>query len=197
MFLNLNFGMLGHRRSKWVIYLKVEYLGPAVSISIVRLAKIHFSVTFPKISILRYMLLHKLYINMAIRHILMYDYCLYDLPRRKCKNHGNYELRQAKNRFSAVFPKISNLSYMLLHKLYINMAIRHILMYDYCLYDLPRRKCKNHGNYELRQAKNRFSAVFPKISNLRYMLLHKLYINVTIRHLLMYRKSLYDLPGPK
>ena len=29
------------------------------------------------------------------------------------------------------------------------------------------------------------------------MLLHKLYINVTIRHILMYRKSLYDLPGPK
>jgi len=56
---------------------------------------------------------------------------------------------------------------------------------------------KKHGNYELRQAENRFSAIFPKISNLRYMLLHKLYINVTIRHILMYRKSLYDLPGPK
>ena len=56
---------------------------------------------------------------------------------------------------------------------------------------------KNHGNYELRQAKNRFSAIFPKITILRYILLHKLYINVTIRHILMYRKSLYDLPGPK
>ena len=86
---------------------------------------------------------------------------------------------------------------MLLHKLYINVAIRHILMYGRSLYDPPRRKCKNHRNYELRQAKNRFSAIFPKISNLRYMLLHKLYINVTIRHILMYRKSLYDLPGPK
>ena len=29
------------------------------------------------------------------------------------------------------------------------------------------------------------------------MLLHKLYINVTIRHILMYWKSLYDLPGTK
>ena len=142
------------------------------------------------------MLLHKLYINVAIRHILMYRKSLYDLPRRKCKNHGNYELCQAKNRFSAIFPKISNLRYMLLHKLYINVAIRHILMYRKSLYDLPRRKCKNHGNYELCQAKNRFSAIFPKISNLRYMLLHKLYINVAIRHILMYRKSLYDLPGP-
>ena len=85
----------------------------------------------------------------------------------------------------------------MLHKLYINVAIRHILMYGRSLYDPPSRKCKNHRNYELRQAKNRFSAIFPKISNLRYMLLHKLYINMTIRHILMYRKSLYDLPGPK
>jgi hypothetical protein len=49
---------------------------------------------------------------------------------------------------------------------------------------------KNHGNYELRQAKNRFSAIFPKQSILRYMLLHKLYINVAIRHILVYRNSL-------
>ena len=111
---------------------------PFVSISIVHLAKLHFSVTFPKISILRYILLHKLYIDVAIRHILLYTYCLYDLPRRKCKNHGSYELRQAKNRFSVtIFPKISILRYMFLHKLYINVTIRHILMYRKSLYDLP------------------------------------------------------------
>ena len=45
---------------------------------------------------------------------------------------------------------------MLLHKLYINVAIRHILMYARSLYDPPSRKCKNHRNYELRQAKKPF-----------------------------------------
>ena len=117
-----------------------------MSISTVRLAKIHFSVTFPKISILRYMLLDKLYINVAIRHILMYQKSFYDLPRRKCKNHGNYELLQAKNRFLAIFPKIINLRYMLLHKLYINVTIRHILMYRKSLYGLLGPKYKNSSN---------------------------------------------------
>ena len=56
---------------------------------------------------------------------------------------------------------------------------------------------KKHGNYELRQAENRFSAIFPKISILRYMLIYKLYINMAIRHMLVYRNSLYDLAGPK
>ena len=53
---------------------------------------------------------------------------------------------------------------------------------------------KEHENYELRQAENRFSAIFPKI---RYMLINKLYINMAIRHILVYRNSLYDLAGPK
>ena len=56
---------------------------------------------------------------------------------------------------------------------------------------------KNHGYYELRQAKNRFSSIFPKINILRYILLHKLYINMAIRHILVYRNSLYDVPGLK
>ena len=56
---------------------------------------------------------------------------------------------------------------------------------------------KKHGNYELRQAENCFSAIFPKISILRYMLICKLYINMAIRHILVYRNSLYDLAGPK
>ena len=86
----------------------------------------------------------------------------------------------------------------MLHKLYINVDIRYILVYQNSLYDLPRRKCKNHGYYELRQAKNRFSAIFPKINILRYIiLLHKLYINMTIRHILVYRNSLYDVPELK
>ena len=86
---------------------------------------------------------------------------------------------------------------MLLHKLYINVAIRYILEYQNSFYDLPRRKCQNSRSYELRRAKNRFSAIFLKISILRYMLLHKLYINMSIRHSLVYRNSLYNLPGPK
>ena len=86
---------------------------------------------------------------------------------------------------------------MLLHKLYINTAIRYILVYRNSFYDLPRRKCQKSRSYELRRAKNRFSAIFLRISILRYMLLHKLYINMSIRHSLVYRNSLYNLPGPK
>ena len=70
-------------------------------------------------------------------------------------------------------------------------------MYRNSFYDLPRRKCQKSRIYELRQAKNRFSAIFMKISILRYMLLHKLYINMCIRHSLVYRNSFYNLPGPK
>ena len=55
------------------------------------------------------------------------------------------------------------------------------------------------GIFIVRSVKIRFSAIFPKISILRYMLLHKLYINVAIRYNvhLVYRNSLYDLAGPK
>jgi len=105
--------------------------------------------------------------------------------------------RPAKIRFSAIFPSIKILRYMLLHKLYINTAIRYILVYRNSFYDLPRRKCQKSRSYELRRAKNRFSAIFLKISILRYMLLHKLYINMSIRHSLVYHNSLYNLPGPK
>ena len=105
--------------------------------------------------------------------------------------------RPAKIRFSAIFPSIKILRYMLLQKLYINTALRYILVYRNSFYDLPRRKCQNSRSYELRRAKNRFSAIFLKISILRYMLLHKLYINMSIRHSLVYRNSLYNLPGPK
>ena len=37
----------------------------------------------------------------------------------------------------------------------------------------------------------------PKIGVLGHMLLHKSYINVAIANILVYRKSLYDLPEPK
>ena len=75
----------------------------------------HFSATFPKISILRYILLQKLHINVAIRHILMYSTIVIvstTFPGGNAKNHGSYELRQAKNRFSAIFRKISILRYI-------------------------------------------------------------------------------------
>ena len=56
---------------------------------------------------------------------------------------------------------------------------------------------KNHGNYELHQAENRFSAIFPKISILKYMLIYKLHISMAIRHILVHRISLYNLAGQK
>ena len=47
------------------------------------------------------------------------------------------------------------------------------------------------GNYELRRAKNRFSAIFPKISILRHILLHKvkIHMHMAIKHILLYRNS--------
>ena len=57
----------------------------------VRSAKIRFSATFPKINILRYILLYQLHINMVIRHILVYENSLYDVPRLKYKNSSDRE----------------------------------------------------------------------------------------------------------
>ena len=59
-----------------------------------------------------------------------------------------------KNRFSAIFSKISILWYVLLHKLYINMGISHILMYRNSLYDLPWPQCKNSSDSETLKNKN-------------------------------------------
>ena len=42
-----------------------------------------------------------------------------------------------------------------------------------------------------------FQTISPKINTLRYMLLHKSYINMAIANIFLYRKSLYDLPGRK
>ena len=66
---------------------------PFVSIFIDCSEKIRFSAIFPKINILRYMLLHTLYINMAIgiRYILAYRNSLYDLPGTKYKNESDRE----------------------------------------------------------------------------------------------------------
>ena len=47
--------------------------------------------------------------------------------------------------FLAISPKLSILDHMLLHKLYINMAIANILLGSTSLYDLPGPKYKNHG----------------------------------------------------
>ena len=38
---------------------------------------------------------------------------------------------------------------MLLHKLYINVAIANILVYQKSLYDLPGPNCKNRGEREI------------------------------------------------
>ena len=54
-----------------------------------RQAKNLLSAIFSKRSILRYMLLHKLY--MAISHILVYTNCLYELSGPECKNSGDRE----------------------------------------------------------------------------------------------------------
>ena len=42
-----------------------------------------------------------------------------------------------------------------------------------------------------------FLTISSNISILGHMLLHKSYINVAITNILLYRKSRYDLPGPK
>ena len=45
--------------------------------------------------------------------------------------------------------------------------------------------------------KNSYLAISPKISILGHVLLHNMYINVAIANILLYSKSLYDLPGLK
>ena len=82
---------------------------------------------------------------------------------------------------------------MLLHSTYINVAIAHILLYGKSLYDLQG------PSYEFRKITlfaYCFSRFSRKVSVLAYMLLHSTYINVAIAHILVYRKSLYDLPEP-
>ena len=46
--------------------------------------------------------------------------------------------RVHKNGFLRFSPKLSILAYMLLHNLYINVAIANILVYSKRLYDLPK-----------------------------------------------------------
>ena len=42
-----------------------------------------------------------------------------------------------------------------------------------------------------------FSRISQEISILEHMLLHKLYVNMAIANILVYSKSLYDLPRPR
>ena len=74
------------------------------------------------------------------------------------------------------------------------MAIANILLYWKSSYDLPSPiyfiAVFGMPNFS-------FSPITPKVCILEHMFLHNTYINVAIAHILLYRKSLYDLPGPK
>ena len=83
---------------------------------------------------------------------------------------------------------------MFLHKLYINIAIAHILVYRKSLYDLQEPSYDFRTFQHQREAKNRFLRFSRKISILDPMLLHNTNINVAIAHILVSRKRLYELP---
>ena len=86
---------------------------------------------------------------------------------------------------------------MLLHNLYINMALAHILLYGKSLYDLQVPSYWFPEIALIADEKISFSRFSRKLTVLDHMLLHNSYINVTIAHILVYRKCLYDLPEPK
>ena len=76
------------------------------------------------------MLLHKLYINVAIANNLLYRFTLYDLPEPKYKN---LKCRFVEKRFYQITRYPFILGHMLLHKLYINVAIANNLLYRFTL----------------------------------------------------------------
>ena len=100
--------------------------------------------------------------------------------------------------FLAVFSKISILSDKLLHKSYINVAIANILNSQINFYDSLKPNYRKSSKFVHRmKPKPFFWAVSSKISILGDMLLDKSDINVAIAKILVYRNSLYDLPGLK
>ena len=56
------------------------------------------------------------------------------------KNNEIISLRRKKSVFLAISRQMSILDHMLLHKLYINVAIANILLYSKSLYDLQKRR---------------------------------------------------------
>ena len=84
------------------------------------------------------MLLHKLYINVAITNNLPYRFTLKDLPEPKYKN---LKCRFVEKRFLS-FILVQMLLHMLLHKLFINVAIANIFLHAPALYDLRRLNYK-------------------------------------------------------
>ena len=54
---------------------------------------------------------------------------------------------------------------------------------------------RNFDFWPLAHGEISFLRISQKVRILDHMLLHKLYINVAIAHILVYSKSLYDLPG--
>ena len=85
---------------------------------------------------------------------------------------------------------MSILGHMLLHKLYINVAIANNLLYRFTLYDLPEPKYKN---LKCRFVANGFYQITRYLFILGHMLLHKLYINVTIANIFLHVPALKDL----
>ena len=85
---------------------------------------------------------------------------------------------------------------MLLHNLYIIVAIAHILHYRKSLYDLPEPSYGMHEISLFAWGKKQFLRFSRKLSILALILLHSTYINVHITHILLHRKTLYDLQGP-
>ena len=90
--------------------------------------------------ILGHMLLHKLYINVAIANNLLYRFTLQDLREPKYKKFEVQIRHQWKNGFQQISRYMFILGHMLLHKLYVNVVIADILVYSFTLQDLLQRK---------------------------------------------------------
>ena len=71
---------------------------------IVLLEKIRFLAITLKINILGHMLLHKLYINVAIANILLYPKSFYDLPEPKYQEFSKFDAIAAMPKKSVFWP---------------------------------------------------------------------------------------------
>ena len=82
--------------------------------------------------------------------------------------------------------------------LIVNLAITNTLLYQTNLTTFWPNFLQEASWFCAQQCpKNSYLAISPKVSILGHVLLHNLYINVAIAKILLYSKSLYDLPEPK